>query len=355
MTETPGERLASLDVFRGATIASMMLVNNPGDWGHVYSPLLHAEWHGWTFTDTVFPFFLWIAGVAMTLSTAKRIERGESRGKLLLHIVRRAAILFLLGLLLSGFPDYNLDRIRIPGVLQRIAVCYLVAGLIFLFTNARGQAIAALALLAVYALLMGGRFDPADNFAREVDSRLLAGHMWSRTKVWDPEGIISTIPAIASVLFGILTGHLLRRVTNPAERATWLFLCGNALIAAAHIWATWMPFNKNLWTSSYSVLMAGLATVVFAICYWLVDVQGWKRPARPLAIYGMNAITVFVLAGLIGRLLGIWQLQRPIFTSVFTRVAPDAYVASLAYAIAFVLLMYGIAYAMYRRGIFVKL
>ena len=355
MSRAPGERLASLDVFRGATIASMMLVNNPGDWGHVYSPLQHAEWHGWTFTDTVFPFFLWIAGVAMTLSTAKRIERGESRGRLLLHLVRRAAILFLLGLLLSGFPYYHLDRIRIPGVLQRIAVCYLLAGIVFLSTRVRGQVIATLALLAVYALLMGGRFDPDNNFARDVDSRLLAGHMWSRTKVWDPEGVVSTIPAIASVLFGVLAGQVVRRVTAPAERTTWLFLGGNLLIAAGLMWAQWMPVNKNLWTSSYSALMAGLATVVFAICYWLVDVQGWKRSTRPLAIYGMNAITVFVLAGLIGRLLGIWQLQGPIFKTVFTPLAPDPYIASLGYAIAFVLLMYGIAYVMYRRGIFVKL
>lgn len=347
-------RLASLDVFRGATIASMMLVNNPGDGEHVYEPLEHAAWHGWTFTDTVFPFFLWIAGVAMTLSTARRIERGDNRGKLLLHVIRRAVIIFAIGLLLNGFPYYRLDRIRIPGVLQRIAVCYLIAGVIFLFTKARGQVIAILALLIAYTVLMNGNFDLETNYARWVDSKLLAGHMWSHTKVWDPEGIISTIPAIATMLFGILAGHIVRAVKTPAERATWLFLTGNVLIAAGQIWTVWMPINKNLWTGSYSVFMAGMASVILAIWYWLVDVQGWTRWTRPLAIYGMNAIAVFILSGLIGRLLGIFQLQKPIFQSVFAPLSSSPFNASLYYAIAMVLFLYAIAYGMYRRKWFLK-
>jgi predicted acyltransferase len=346
-------RLASLDVFRGATIASMMLVNNPGDGEHVYTPLEHAAWHGWTFTDTVFPFFLWIAGLAMTLSTARRVDRGEDRGKLLLHILRRAAMIFVIGLLLNGFPYYNPSRIRIPGVLQRIAVCYLVAGMIFLYTRVRGQIIAIAILLGVYAFLMNGNFNMEANYARWVDGRLLAGHMWSHTRYWDPEGVVSTLPAIATTLFGILAGHILRMRASTPERATWLFLAGNLLLAAGLVWSNFMPINKNLWTASFSVFMAGMATIVFAMWYWIVDVQGWTRITRPLAIYGMNAIAVFILSGLIGRLLGIFKLQGPIYSTMFAPIA-DPYVASVAYALAFVLMLYAVAYIMYRRGWFLK-
>ncbi len=348
------QRLASLDVFRGATIASMNLVNNPGDGEHVYAPLDHAAWHGWTFTDTVFPFFLWIAGVALTLSTARRLEQGEDRGKLFRHLLLRSAIIFLTGFLLGGFPYYHFDRIRIPGVLQRIAVCYLIAGTIFLFTRVRGQMVAVMVLLTLYTVLMKGDFDPQTNFARVVDSRFLAGHMWSRTKVWDPEGILSTLPAIATALFGILAGHLLRLQKPTAERITWLFLGGNTLIAAGLIWSVWMPINKNLWTASYSVLMAGLAMVVFAIWYWLVDVLGWTRVTRPLAIYGMNALAMFVLAGVIGRLLGVFKVQKPIYETVFVPLSSNPYNSSLYYAIAFVLVLYAVAWGMYRKRWFVK-
>ncbi len=322
--------------------------------GHVYAPLLHAHWNGWTFTDTVFPFFLWIAGVSITLSAAKRIERGDDRRKLALHMLQRAALIFLAGLALAGFPYYHLDRIRIPGVLQRIAVCYLLAGVIFLFTRVRGQILAIVFLLALYTLLMNGNFDPETNFARWVDSRVLAGHMWSRTKVWDPEGLVSTLPAIVSTLFGVLAGHLVRSRDSAAVRVTWLFLSGNLLIAAGLVWAVWMPVNKNLWTASYAVLMAGLASVVFAIWYWLVDVLGWTRVTRPFAIYGMNALAMFLLAGLIGRLLSIFKLQKPVYAAVFAPLSADPYLASLLYAIAFVALLYAIAYGMYRRNWYLK-
>jgi predicted acyltransferase len=280
------QRLMSLDVFRGITIASMMLVNNAGDWNHVYGPLLHADWHGWTFTDTVFPFFLWIVGVAMTLSFAKRMERGDDRGKLALHTLRRAAMIFGIGLLLNGFPFYLLDRIRIPGVLQRIAICYLIAGLIFLYTKWRGQVYWTVGLLAVYWMLMtlvpvpgvgpGHLHDPENNLSSWLDRVLLSGHMYSGTKTWDPEGTISTLPAIATTLFGILTGHLLRIRKTPAEKAVWMFAAGNLLIFAGLVLSLWMPVNKKIWTTPYAVLMAGLAGVVFALCYWFVDVQGWR-------------------------------------------------------------------------------
>ncbi len=370
MADSPASRLVSLDVFRGVTIASMILVNNSGS-DVTYIPLEHADWHGWTFTDTVFPFFLWITGVAMTLSFARRMEAGADRGKLLLHSIRRAAIIFGIGLLLAGFPYFQLDRIRIPGVLQRIAVCYLIAAVIFLYTKWRAQIALTVFFLVAYWLLMfywpvpgfgPGNFTLEGNFEHYVDGLFLTGHMYSRTKTWDPEGIVSTLPAISTALFGVLTGYLLRIRREPAERSTWMFVLGNILILVGLVLSTWMPINKKLWTSSYSVLMAGLAAVSFAICYWLLDGQTWnerwRKLARPFEIYGKNAIAVYVLSGLIAKMLylikpGGVPLQKIIFENVFAPLTSEIN-ASLLYAIANVLVCYAAAWYMNRRGWFVK-
>ncbi len=345
------ERLLSLDAFRGATIASMILVNSPGSGKDVYAPLEHAAWNGWTFTDLVFPFFLWISGVSMTLSFARR--GGEPR-TLLLHALRRAALIFLIGLLLNGFPKYNFATIRIPGVLQRIAVCYLIASAIFLYTKWRGQAVAAGGLLVLYALLMGGNFDKDANFARYVDSLVLTGHMWSVTKVWDPEGVVSTLPAIATVLFGILAGHLLASAKTTAEKAAWMFTGGAALLWAGSLMELAMPINKSLWTSSYSVFMAGMAMLVFGCFYWVIDGNGYERWSRPLRVYGMNAIAMFVLSGLVARLLSLSGVRGPLYQNVFAPLASPLN-ASLLFAIAYVAFFYGIAWVMYKRKIFLKL
>ncbi len=246
-TDTP-PRLRSLDIFRGATIASMILVNNPGSFV-TYAPLEHAAWHGWTFTDTVFPFFLWIVGVAMTLSTARRVERGEDRGQLLLHTFKRAAIIFLLGFLLGPFPNINWATIRIPGVLQRIAVCYLIAGIIFLFTKVRGQIIAIVALNVVYWCLMtlyptpgcgAGSMTVECNFARYIDGLVIPGHMWSGTKVVgqaqsSQSGLArAAVPAISGtkppatdssgspVEPSVISGSTITRVWELLYQKTWL-------------------------------------------------------------------------------------------------------------------------------------
>lgn len=365
------KRLLSLDVFRGVTIASMVLVNNPGSWEHIYPPLEHAEWHGWTFTDTVFPFFLWIVGVAMTLSFARRVENGDNRGKLFLHVLRRAAILFAIGIFLAGFPYFPWYRIRYLGVLPRIAICYLMAGGVFLLFKIRGIIGITLALLVSYWLLMAfmpvpgcatGSLSKDCNFARYVDGLVLTGHMWSQTKVWDPEGIVSTIPAIATTLFGVLAGYVLRGTrASAAECAAWLFVGGNALIAAGLIMNVWLPINKNLWTSSYAVFMAGLATVVFAVCYWLVDgcryQDRYQRWAKPFAIYGMNAIAVFVLSGLVGRLMGLIKIGgQSLHGFVFSCFEPLASPvnASLWFAVANVLFFFAFAYVLYRRKWFLR-
>ena len=396
---TPGgQRLMSLDVFRGATIASMMLVNNPGSWSHVYAPLRHAEWHGWTFTDTVFPFFLWIVGVAIPLSVSRRIEQGQSRRQLLFHALRRAVILFGLGLFLAvlgclvdgslaekGFTTWLRDsllNLRIPGVLQRIAVCYLVTIAIFLRTGIRGQVgwIAGL-LLGYWALMqfapfpvnvhgetrwVAGLYEKGDNFSAYVDNLVLNGpaigtHVWKVAKTWDPEGTISTLPAVATCLFGVLAGHLLRSQHGPAEKTAWLMVSGAMLMWLGLIWDLALPINKSLWTSSYAVFMAGLAMICLGLYYWLVDVKGCRTFVKPLAIYGMNAITVFVLAGVLGRLLSIKiaaagklvSIQAYLFGALFAPLASPKN-ASLLWALMYVALLYLVAWGMYRRKWFVK-
>jgi predicted acyltransferase len=325
-----GTRLMSLDVFRGATIASMMLVNNPGTWDHVHEPLEHAAWNGWTFTDTIFPFFLWIVGVAIPFSLGRKVEEGADHSKLVLGILRRSLILIAIGFALNSFtyflsmflsPKHEgvsfwlnqlVEHVRYSGVLQRIGVCYLIASLIFINTKIRGQMIWTGLLLTFYAVLMkcvpvpgygAGVMEVHGNFSEFFDMMVFNGHVFKGSTTYDPEGLVSTIPAIASTLFGILTGQFLRyEKTNPTEKTAWLFVGGSILMFAAGLLSLWMPINKTLWTSSYSMFMAGLAMNVFAVYYWLIDVKGYKAWAKPFAIYGMNAITVFILAGLLGRI-----------------------------------------------------
>jgi len=393
-------RLMSLDVFRGVTIASMMLVNNPGTWSAIYPPLEHSAWHGWTFTDTIFPFFLWIVGVAIPLSTSRRLAAGQSRAELFRHALRRAAILFALGFFLNsllffidgsiatlGFGAWlheYLTTVRIPGVLQRIAICYLIAFAIFLRTNIRGQVIWTVALLAGYWLLMAFAPFPAEgdgqtrwisgglekgvNFSAYIDNLVLNGptigmHVFKGGRTWDPEGTISTLPAIASCLFGILAGHLLRTQKGDAEKTAWLAVGGAVLMWLGLLMDLVLPINKYLWTSSYSVFMAGLAMLCFGVCYWLVDVRGWRKWANPLAIYGMNAIALFVLSGVIGRIMiaikiptgpeSSVNLKTWLFEKLFTPVASPIN-ASLLWAIIYVMLLYLVAWGMYRKKWLIK-
>ena len=381
MTDLPSKRLTSLDVFRGATIAGMMLVNNPGDWGKIYPPFGHAPWNGWTYTDTIFPFFLWIVGVAMTFSFAKRMERGDDKGKLALHVMQRAAIIFLLGSFLNGFPfglafghHFSFSTMRIPGVLQRIAVCYLFAGLIFLFTDRKQQLSITAILLVFYWFAVkfipvpgfgAGVLTPMGNLCWYIDSNLLAGHTWSGAPVpgFDPEGIFSTIPAIATTLFGILTGHLLRSEQSPQEKTVWMFVYGSILLFVGTVMDYWLPINKNMWTSSYSVFMAGMAMVTLGVCYWFIDVRGIRRWTKAFEIYGLNAITMFFLAGLFGRLFSIIKFTGPdenpisfktwYYKALFVPLG-DPMIASLMHSLAFVVGLYLIAYLMYRMKWVIK-
>lgn len=378
------ERLLSLDAFRGFTIAGMILVNNPGSWNHIYPQLEHAEWSGWTFTDWIFPFFLWIVGVAMTFSFAARRGHGDNNTKLIVNVLRRSAIIFGLGLVLASFPfgllwghTLDLTTLRIPGVLQRIAVCYFLGSLVYLYTPTRTQIYAIGGLFLAYALLMfyfpvpgvgAGLFEKGRNFAAYIDSMILNGHMWSVSKTWDPEGIISTIPAIATTLFGAITGDYLRKSEHSKlEKSAWMFVFGAGFLLLGAVLDMWMPINKSLWTVSYSIFMNGWALCIFGIFYFLIDVKGIKKWAYPFTVYGMNAIFIFVLSGLVGRMMYMWKFNVQLSDGTYGDVSMKGLImqnifdplfspinASLAHAIAWITVMYIIVWVMYKKKWFVK-
>jgi len=373
-------RLLSLDAFRGATIAGMLLVNNPGDWGNIYRQLEHAPWSGWTFTDLIFPFFLWIVGVSMTFSIAKRIERGETKSTLLLHAIRRSVILFALGMFLGGYPfgllfghQFSFATWRIPGVLQRIAVCYLIATVCYLYLSLRLQALVTIALLAGYWLLMAlvnvpgfgtGIYAPVGNLCWYIDSHLLAGHTWiyAPTPGFDPEGFLSTIPAIVTTLFGIFAGKFLRSDRSQEEKTIGLFVAGNTFLLAGSIMDHWLPINKNMWTSSYAVFMAGMAMIVFAFCYWLIDVKGYRKGTAFFTIFGVNAIGIYFCSEFLGKLIELinWKsggetvtLKGFVYHSFFEPLlAPRN--SSFLFAICWVLVMFLFTYILHRKRIIIK-
>jgi predicted acyltransferase len=354
--EFPSKRLISLDAFRGATLALMVLVNDPGDGAFSYGPLQHSEWNGWTITDLVFPSFLWIVGVAMTLSLGGRLAAGVPRATLLLQAARRALIIYVLGLIVYAWPlDFATQRLL--GVLQRIAICYLIAAVIYLYCGVRGQLLWLVGLLIVYWLLImlvpvpgfgAGRLDTEGNLAHYIDRIVLGAHNYHRTKTWDPEGLLSTLPAIATALLGVMAGHMIRWQRHLTERVTWMFVTGNALIALGMICDIWLPINKKLWTSSFSLFVGGLDFVLLAMFIWLVDHLGYQRYVRPFVIMGMNSIAVYMASELGAELLGATGWQQSIYNAVFAPIASPVN-ASLLYAVAYVLCMYAIAYVMYRK------
>ncbi|MDE3195403.1 MAG: DUF5009 domain-containing protein [Acidobacteriota bacterium] len=362
-SKEPGAgRLVALDAFRGLTIAFMVLVNDAGDGRHTYWPLEHSQWDGWTPTDVVFPSFLWIAGIAMTLSLAKRTAAGASKSSLFLQALRRAAIIFALGLIVYAAPRFDLHTQRIMGVLQRIAICYLAATAIYLNTKVRGQIAWIVGLLTVYWLLMAfvpvpgygaGRLDVDGNFAHYIDRIVLGSHNYASTVTWDPEGIVSTIPAIATTLFGILCGQLLRLPSPLKKRVGWMMIAGAGLMAAGLICSIWLPINKKLWTSSFSVFMAGLDFALLSLFLWLVDGMGFKRGLRPLIALGLNPITIYMISELLAELLDYTGIQASLYKHVFVPVA-SPYNASLLWALAYTGLMFAIGEVMYRKKLVVR-
>lgn len=388
-------RVLSVDMLRGLTIAFMILVNDPGDWTHVFGPLNHAEWSGWTLTDLVFPTFLFVMGAAMVFSLATRAARGNCRGTLAGHIFARGARLEILALAMAFFPAMHWTSLRFFGVLPRIAITYVLAGLVLLVTRRmRWLALISAALLVLYYVLlcrmavpgygMPGRdvplMDPFKNMASYIDRAVVA---WTQTylhtgalyrRVRDPEGLLSTIPAVVSVLLGAMTGLWMRRVGHG--HISWermravLFACGAAAFAAGEVWSRWMPINKNLWTSSFVLLTAGIAAMLLSVCSLLVDGRtgvwpAWLRVITwPWFVFGANAIAAFVFSEALVKVLLYFHwydaegsshtLLSSFYRGVFVHGQSTVW-TSLTYAVVYVVICLLPNWALWHKRVFLKI
>jgi predicted acyltransferase len=391
------ERLLSLDVFRGITIAGMLLVNNPGTWSAIFPPLEHAEWNGWTPTDLIFPFFLFIVGITTHLSLSARRARGDDDSAVVRQILRRGIIIYLLGFAMAMFPFYQwgtiasipnatpwdrvlyrIEHVRILGVLPRIAIVYICAGLLTLKTTLKQQVIIIATLLLGYWFAMTLIPVPGEheigavllnthdrNLAAWLDRAILGtNHTWSGSVTFDPEGPMSTIPAIATSMLGVIAGRWIVQKEKPLlERISGMFAVGAIAMMVGLMWNWAFPINKSLWTSSYVIFTAGMACVSIATIMWIVDYCNVKWWTKPLVIYGVNPIVAFVGSGVLARLIyTLWHvsyqgksvaIQDAIYQIVFLPWLPPR-VASLAFAISFVVLWYGILTVLYRRNIILK-
>ena len=376
----PNNRLLSLDVFRGITVAAMILVNNPGDWGNIYPPLKHAAWHGCTPTDLIFPFFLFIVGVSIVYALESKKEAQTNHSKLIWTAAKRSLILFALGLFMALFPKVFTDPIeafktvRIPGVLQRIAIVFFISAIIFIKTTTKTQLRILILLLVLYWVLMTfiqvpdagyPNLEKETNLGAWLDRTILTeAHLWNLSKTWDPEGILSTVPAIATGLFGVLIGTFLKRKDKEdAVKISWLFSIGLLATLLGLLWNLSFPINKSLWTSSYVLYTSGWATMGLALLYWLIDVNGYRRGTKPFVAYGVNAITVFFLSGLIARSLNLLMIKIPNGkeVSVKTKILETFYFpyfsplnASVLYALTFVFIWLIVLWWMYNKKLIIK-
>ena len=391
------ERLLSLDVFRGITVAGMLLVNDPGTWSAIFPPLEHAAWDGWTPTDLIFPFFLFIVGITTYLSLSARRARGDDDSAVVKQILRRGIIIYLLGFAMAMFPFYQwgtidsipnagawdrilfrIEHVRILGVLPRIAIVYVCAALLTLKTTVKQQILIIAGLLFGYWLAMTLIPVPGEgvigalllhtkdrNLAAYLDRAILGtNHTWIGSVTYDPEGPMSTIPAIATSMLGVLAGRWIgQRDKQLLERLAGLFAVGAIGMMLGLMWNWSFPINKNLWTSSYVIFTAGMAALALATVMWLVDYCNVKWWTKPFVVFGVNPIVAFVGSGVLARLIyTLWHVsyngksvavQDAIYQIVFLPWLPPR-VASLAFSISFVLLWYGVLTVLYRRNIILK-
>jgi predicted acyltransferase len=360
----PHTRLESLDVFRGLTIAAMILVSTPGTWDAVYPPLEHALWHGWTPTDLVFPFLLFAMGAAVPFAM---VRRREARRSVHRHVIRRGAILFAMGLVLNAIeapPPLRWATFRVPGVLQRIALVYLAVAWLTEHTTRRTQAmVAAACVLGYWALMVwvpvpgvgAGILTPEGNLASYIDRLVLHRHL--NHPLWDPEGLLITIPAIATALAGVFAGDWLNR-SHARHQTLLLVVAGVAVMAAGLLWGRVFPINKNLWTSSFVLFSAGLAMQVLAVCHWILDVHHTRRWAAPFVAFGRNPLPGYFLSVALDSAMTRWRvggssLKWTIFYNAFAVRIPKPQAASLAYAVTYVALWAIVLGIMHRRRVFI--
>ena len=364
------ERLISLDVFRGMTIAGMILVNHPGSGDYVYAELAHAEWNGCTFADFIFPFFLFIVGVAITLSLSKRKESGANKTKLYIQIFRRSFIIFLLGFILGLVPSFSFENIVYTGILKRIAVVYFFTSIIFLNTSLKTQSIMFASFLLIYWGLLTlvpvpgigeANLGKETNLGAWFDRLLMSGHLAHET--WDPQGVLNTLPAILTSLLGVLTGYLLKSDKDQLTKTVYMFAAGNVLLLAGYVFDFWFPINKNLWSSSFVLFTGGFALNIFALCYWFIDIKKYTWWTKPFLVFGTNAITVYFLAVIINRLMKFYKvgdgenllnIKAYLFQTFFMPYFAEPMNASLAYSICYVLIWLGLMWILYYKKIFIK-
>ncbi|HPB31262.1 MAG TPA: heparan-alpha-glucosaminide N-acetyltransferase domain-containing protein [Candidatus Sumerlaeota bacterium] len=375
-------RLMSLDVFRGATIAAMLLVNNAGDWGNAFPPLLHADWHGCTFTDLIFPFFLFIMGVAMTFSFSKRTSGDGNTGALYIQIIRRTIILFGLGMIIKVFVWQALGHPYAPlGVLQRIALCYLFASIIIMHSSVKGVLAWTLALLAVHYILLklipfpggeAGCLEKFKNIADWFDTRVLGKHLYDYDAALgmghDAEGLAGTLSAIASTLAGVLCGHWIKdKAKNDYEKVAGMGVAGTILIGLGLLWRYDIPLNKNLWTPPYVVYTTGCALLGLGVFYWVIDIKGWKSWSRPFLWYGVNPITAYFGASLMAytTVWIKWQdaaggrvyLKYFLYDHIYKSWVPHLFghtVSSACWGLTYVVFWGLVMWVMYQKKIIIK-
>ncbi|GAB2769150.1 lpg1661 family Dot/Icm T4SS effector [Rhabdobacter roseus] len=362
----PSERLFSLDLLRGFTMAAMIVVNFPGSDAHVYHPLSHSRWNGLSFTDLIAPFFLFIVGVSIALAYTKRLGTGTPKSGLYGKIVVRALKIFAIGMFLNLLPDFDFTDLRWTGTLHRIAIVFLVCALLFLHTSWKAQAWIGGLTLVLYWLAMTqiptpglGRvaLEPGQNLAAWVDSKYLPGKMWQGT--WDPEGILSTFPSIVTGITGMLAGRLMLTGFTRNEKTNYLMTAGLLSAVAGYFWGLHFPVNENLWTSSFVLVTSGLAALLLGAVYFLVDIQGRTKGTSVGLIFGANAITVYVLADVLALIFYGWRVQgsslNEHFVSTFTQAGLAPELAGLLYSLLFVGVNFIPAWWLYRNKIFIKL
>lgn len=368
----PSGRLVSLDVFRGLTMMSMVMVNNPGNGEHVYQQLEHASWNGFTFTDLIFPSFLFIVGVSMAFSFSRRLQQGD-RHQLFIQVVRRSIIIFGLGLLLNALDLFYDSNLRILGVLQRIALGYFFVGLMVMYIKPIGLFVAGILLLVIYSLGIlfvpvpghgAGVLEPNGSLCWWLDSLILGSHTYSGAPAagFDPEGIWSTLTAIVTALAGYGAGLLLRSEREGKEKLIVLFNRANICLLLCYFTTAFMPINKQLWTVPYVFLCAGLDMHILAMFYYLIDIRGYRRGITPALVYGSNAIFIYVGSWIMRSIidpihigsgdasLNVWDFCYEKFYAVWL----SPFNASLALSLSYVLVWLGITYILYRKGIFLK-
>jgi predicted acyltransferase len=363
---TKPKRLLSLDVFRGLTIAMMILVNDPGDWGHIYPPLEHSKWNGCTPTDLVFPFFLFMVGVSIVYAMESKKIDPANHGKIILHAFRRMVILLLITYITQYVFHPGFAHLRFPGVLPRIAVVYFLSTLLFLKTSQKTRDWLLGIILIAYYIVMTfvpvpgvgpASLEPENNMGALIDRLVFTtNHLWRESHTWDPEGLLGTLPAIGTCLIGIRVGTWIKKQgTEESVKVSWMFFYGILAVAVGLVWDLFFPINKALWTSSFVLYTGGLATIGLAFCYWLIDVQGHKRFTYFFHVFGINAITAYVLSGWIPHYMGMIKLGGHSIYQTFFQPFFSPVNASLVSAIFTVLVLWLVMWVFYIRKIIIKI